>query len=185
LLDDMTFTPNGSPGQLVERQGRYSSAWLLRRDMTRQRMNVDVSVIVYANRSIDRASEERAYLGCQPDPSTATTIYIPYGAQQKPAIRKGGWILDATVPTDLIPQTGQVDASTLKLPQGFFYRVVNVNDSVPGQLTLELQTPLRPLYAKNASVRAGSDVRTIVVMDLVAEVFEKGPIDLDMPMRMY
>ena len=31
------------------------------------------------------------------------------------------------------------------IPQGFFYRVVNVNDDVPGQLQIEVQTPVRAI----------------------------------------
>ena len=49
----------------------------------------------------------------------ATLWWDPTTGQEKPALRRGGWILDATMPLTA--------TSTLK-PGGYFYRVVNVDE---------------------------------------------------------
>jgi len=77
-----------------------------------------------------------------------------YAAGSKPALRLGRWVLDAT----LFDDNGNVS------PLGYFYRVVNVDDSVASQVTMELQTPLT----------AGPAQRIIIVLDNVVEVFPKG-----------
>jgi hypothetical protein len=156
LLDDMSFTPDGKAqatgaNQVIERQGKYTWAFLVRRQNNLVARQVDLTVVVYSGRSIDVASPETPYPATF-DPTNPTSISLPYGGVvPKPALRRGWWVFDATT----FP------------PQGFFYRVVNVNDETPGVVRLELQTPLK----------AGSAQRTMVVMDNVAEVFEKGTID--------
>jgi hypothetical protein len=74
----------------------------------------------------------------------------------KPALRRGGWVLDATMGND---------DSGKPTPQGIFYRVVNVDDSTPGQVVLELQTQLLG--------GPSTTPRTIVVMEKVIDVFTK------------
>ena len=80
-------------------------------------------------------------------------VRVHWGAgQEKPAVRTGGWVFDATmVPT----------------PHGFFYRVVNIiegTDGIGPYVDLELQT----------NPKAGGP-GVLMVLDGVAEVFEKGP----------
>lgn len=157
LMDDMTFSPNGTPnvptGQ-VERQGRYSWAFLFRRANNADRTAVDITTILYSGRSLDVASQETMYAGSGAYASKSLTLAY---SSTKPAIRRGGWVLDATLGND---DTGK------PAPQGIFYRVVNVDDSTAGQLALELQTQL-------LGGPSGQNQRSIVVMDKVIEVFTK------------
>lgn len=159
LLDDMTFEVNGQPKTVgnsgtgaIERAGKYSWAYMFRRSANSFRDKVDYSVVVYGGgHTIDVASPENAFLGTgQINSRTLTVTYGPV----KPNIRRGGWILDASLCDD----TGGL------APQGYFYRVVNVDDSVPGQLLLDLQTSL-------IDGPQGNNRRVIVVMDNVIEVF--------------
>jgi len=170
LMDDMTFGPAGTPvsgaSAPVERQGRYSWAFMFRRSNNADRTAVDITTIMYSGRSIDVASQETAYAGTIAFPTATAgvtpmtkTVVLTY-SNPKPAIRRGGWILDATM----------ADASGHPEPQGIFYRVVNVDDSTPGSLVLELQTPI--VGKSNPSVPQTTQ-RTIVVMDKVIEVFTK------------
>jgi hypothetical protein len=83
------------------------------------------------------------------------------GGVQKPALRAGGWILDST------PLPGH----------GYFYRVVSVSDSVSSKgqpaVKLELQENIRTRDGTGAPV-----LKQAIVMDNLAEVFEKGPVPL-------
>jgi hypothetical protein len=83
-------------------------------------------------------------------------IQINYAGLNRPVIRAGGWILDAT----LFDATGASD------PHGSFYRVLSVADDpvAPSTLDIELQTP----------ILQNSSVGVIIIMEGVAEVFEKG-----------
>jgi hypothetical protein len=99
----------------------------------------------------------------------STQVIVPYGAQgqqpQRPPIKPGTWILDATMP-QILPG-GLLD--TTIVPQGYFYRVVDVIDN-PGSLTLELQSPAR----QSTTPAQGM----LLYLDTVAEVFEKGTVSL-------
>jgi type II secretory pathway pseudopilin PulG len=173
LLDDVSFNYNGTPdldnnpstlndsSKLpVERQGRYSWAFLVRRPRNDDgnRAQANVSVVVYSGRSVDVPTNEAAYLAnvvqTSPGVLDPTQITLTYAAGSKPAVRSGGWVLDATL----------FDANGNVAPLGDFYRVVNVDDGAAGQVTMELQTPLT----------TGPAQRVIVVLDNVVEVFPKG-----------
>lgn len=78
--------------------------------------------------------------------------------QQRPPVRKGSWVLDATVQ----------EAPGRPSPHGFFYRVVNVTDlpTVGTQAGVLLTLQTRP--------KKGTTNGVLVVMEYVAEVFERG-----------
>jgi Tfp pilus assembly protein PilV len=197
LMDDMTFnfgaspslsanpvsTPklqNGSPStDPVERQGRYSWAFMFRRGNNADRQAAEISTILYSGRSLDVASPETAYTGTIAFPTVASgvtpttkTLTLFYTAP-KPAIRRGGWILDATLVNV---------ANNVPDPQGIFYRVVNVDDSTPGSLTLELQTPI---VGKSSPSVTQTTQRTIVVMEKVVDVFVKKDVSSVAPPMPY
>ncbi len=178
LMDDMTFNYNGTPDldgdprtaeaataastRKLDRQGRYSWAYLLRRRNNADRTNVDVSVVVYSGRSIDVPSAETAYQAAGvTGTKSLTLIYGTAASPNKPALRRGQWVLDASL----------WDLAGNLAPQGIFYRVVNVDDSVANQLALELQTPLLggPFDPNNPN----TPMRSIIVMDNVVEVFTR------------
>jgi prepilin-type N-terminal cleavage/methylation domain-containing protein len=172
LFDDMTFTDdgrvansNGTPADSsgrIERQGRYSWAYLFRRVRNvDQRYQADISLIVYSGRSIDVPTDENSFqaLGT----TDSRSVQLVYAPGNKPAIKRGYWLLDATI----------FDSAGSVFPQGFFYRAVNVEDGPPvgsnQSLIVELQTPLR--FGPNAP-----NPRIFVVMSNVVEVFQIGEV---------
>jgi type II secretory pathway pseudopilin PulG len=187
LIDDMTFTSDGLPadsagnaaGQnpsnptAIERQGRYSWAYMFQRVRNRPvqplpnqasasdtlRTQVDVSIVVYSGRSLDVPTDELAFLGYPPTGgqlSGSRQVLLQYSGA-KPALRRGSWVLDASV----FDSAGNIN------PQGKFYRVVNVEDGA-GSLNIELQTPL--------ATGPNTTPRVFIVMANVVEVFQIGEI---------
>ncbi len=179
LLDDITFYPQGVAGGqnlrvagaeivpaagqslVVLREGRYSWAYLVRRPRSSVPSVVELTIVVYSQRPLNVTSSlvpsgETTY-AAQVIPNTTNAITLtPIPGQEKPVVRKGDWILDASIS----PNQAQI---LLHGPvHGYFYRVVDVTD-VAGGVALELQTNLK------------ADVNRVVVMEGVVEVFEKGP----------
>jgi hypothetical protein len=172
LLDDLTFATDGQPampGGVAQREGRYSWAYMVRRPKFSAPSVAEVSVVVYSGRSPVVSGETPYVVDFVHGQNTVTVT--PGPGQQKPALRNGMWILDATV-IRKDPQTGAISPD----PYGFFYRVVNVTDDPSSNtIALELQTPIKsnvtvtptpPSYLKHTGV--------LVVLDNVVEVFEKG-----------
>jgi Tfp pilus assembly protein PilV len=163
LLDDITFTDVGMPdlnnGGNVTRDNRYSWFYVLRRPLYSNASVVDVTVVVCSGRPLNSIVGEHAWSGVSFDP-TSNSVTLSYTGD-KPPIRPGSWIMDATLST----------AANNPEPYGFFYRVVGVADTGAGTMTLELQTNPRP-YTTTASPTAHTG--TLVFMENVVEVFEKG-----------
>ncbi len=159
LLDDITFGDNALPslnGLQVQRDLRYSWAYMLRRPRYQVTSVVDLTVVVYSGRPLQLGVGETAYTGVTFDPTLNYVTVTPAPGQDRPAVRNGSWILDAT----MVDATG-----TIPDPHGFFYRVVNVTENPGPTFTLELQT----------NPKKATTVGQVVVLDNVVEVFEKGP----------
>jgi Tfp pilus assembly protein PilV len=164
LLDDVRFNDQGlpagaagPPSSLIEREGRYSWAALLRRPAQGSSVT-EVSVVVYSGRSpglnpdLNPAGETVGSVS--PAAEGSTTLTLPFHGAA-PAIRAGGWVVDAT------PEPGH----------GYFYRVVNVTTG-PDWLELELQTPIRgPRVLPRPYA-----VTQVVLLEDVVEVFDKGTL---------
>jgi hypothetical protein len=180
LQDDLTFASNGTPAvPAVQREGRYSWCYLLQMPAWGEPNTVNMTVVVYSGRSSLVRAENTYYVDWQ---AGSTTVVIPYNPsasppQEKPAVRPGRWVLDATV---VNPQTPA--GPIIPDPHGFFYRVVNVSDATytsPATgatypaVQAELQTPIR----KSTTVAAGSRGQegVLVVLDNVVEVFDREP----------
>ena len=166
LLDDMNFAsdgPNqGLPSSPVEREGRYTWAYLLRRPRFSEQKVVDLTVVVYSGRPGQLPLGEHISKNVLFDPaSNFVTLNATNYGTDKPAIRKGSWIMDATL---LLP-SGRPEI------RGYFYRVVGVTENTPGTLQLELQTNPRGTATGSSSSNAFG---VLVFFDNVAEVFEKG-----------
>jgi hypothetical protein len=157
LLDDLTFgspfdgTPHPSGSSLIQRDERYSWAYLVRKpSIAAPPEIVDLSVVVYNGRQLQSGTgiaDEANYQAILTAPNLISLTW----SGQKPSIRKGGWVLDATVASDP--------------PRGYFYRVTNVTDTSPNSMNLETQTNL---------IATGSAV--IVIMQNVVEVFDRAAI---------
>jgi hypothetical protein len=196
-------TPDLTTGA-IQRDGRYSWGLMLRRPRSIVPGVVEATVVVYSQRPLGLTidplrpvavpSGEIAYAAPPtgaPGSSgysnrkgdTIITISIAAG-QERPPLRKGSWILDSSIEGVGGPQ------ATNGWSHGFFYRVVGITDAPGGLMDLEVQTPLREsIYAMPGNGAdpvegrwwglPGQPIRQrnggIVVLENVAEVFEKGP----------
>jgi prepilin-type N-terminal cleavage/methylation domain-containing protein len=125
LLDDMEFDENGLPksiGNAVQRTNRYTCALLLRRPRMPDTSMVEMAVVVYSSRPLQFSVNEPAYGPVTFDPNSyEVRVSWDPATQERPPVRKGGWIMDATV----------IDTNSQPAPRGYFYRVVNVTDVAP------------------------------------------------------
>ncbi len=205
LLDDMTYDPDGV-AKPNERQMQFSCAWLLRRDNNNKRTETNVTVVVYHKRSIESPSDEVAFhvaanndtpgratqpvvpsnIGTTTSPEFVfpNTITLVYTTPNRPPLRRGSWILDATM------DQGQIQGVPAQV-QGFYYRVADFTETEnpPGtfQNVLQLETRLRPRQVEIAKLLNNAlpqpQPRLIIVQDRVLEVFDKGPLEMNSPNR--
>jgi type II secretory pathway pseudopilin PulG len=175
LRDDYGFNADGVPdpsfgvGNLPN-EARYKAAWFVRRPNNSVRYELDLSVIIYAARTLDVPTAEQV-LQCNFDQGSTTATILLNGAPA-PAFRRGQWVLDSTM-VRYAPGGGGAVAD----PHGYFYRVVDVDDSqvAAGILLVELQTPARA--STNTTVVAGQRQDTggrVTILSTAAEVFAKG-----------
>jgi prepilin-type N-terminal cleavage/methylation domain-containing protein len=164
--DDLTFgeIPPGQvnagqagvPPNFVERRRQYSCAWLVRQTSVLDPSQLNLTVVVYSGRPLQPSADptpqgESLYAGN----FGQNTVTLTWGAgQDRPAVRRGSWILDATI-------TASAGSGA---QGGYFYRVVDITD-LGTSLLLELQT---------AAVATGQ--RQVVVLDGVSEVFQELPV---------
>ena len=176
-------TTPGTPYKLTAatnmfRDPRYSWAYLLRRPQTSEPSVVDCSIVVFEARDL-LSLPEYVYSTSYYDP-LRNTITIDYTNNVPPPIRPGSWLLDATV----------IQSATAGTQHAHFYKVVSTEEFViPGSpartlVRYEVASPLRgvsimpliadPLNPTGQAVFQG----TTIVLDGVAEVYEKGPARL-------
>jgi prepilin-type N-terminal cleavage/methylation domain-containing protein len=177
------IAPTGPP--TIQRDPTYSWAYLLRRPQTGDRSVVDCAIVVYDKRATitmgETVYQNLAYF--DPD-KNAILIDISSPTTLPPNIRAGDWLYDATLYKNS-PTTGSAHS--------YFYRVVAAEDVVAGGKRFakyEVQTPIRgfisgpskgtiPAMQDPTTTVPGSVYQgTVIVMDRVAEVFEKGPVRL-------
>ena len=176
VLDDINFDPlnPANPGQPCialrgnfTRDPRYTFAYMVRRPYSGNPTCFDVTIVVYAGRAINTtmgSTEEQAFNQVS-FTQGSTMVKVPFSGTQ-PAIKPGGWILDAS----MYDSNNGDNVS----PQGYFYRVVDVINNGDSTLTLEFQTPAR--QSSNSANVAHQGM--LIVLDNVAEVFEKRSISL-------
>lgn len=170
FLDEITFdtsgVPVGSTGSppSVDRPTTYTWSYLLRRPRSSDPSLVELSVIVYANRSPDAVEGETTpavvpsvvpTTGVPSNVAGSNTISLNYAQSPsypsgtKPNIRKGTWIMDVSY------VTGPGGQGTIN---GYCYKVATVADT--GATTLDVV--VEPALAAN--------VANIVVMENVIAV---------------
>jgi hypothetical protein len=178
LLDDIEFENDGPLSGLarigasgtVNRSARYSYAYMLRRPRWWDAAVVDVSVVVYERRPIQASSVEYVYgspatAGAPGATVTGTNeVTITYSGE-RPPLRKGSWLLDATV-----DPMGSFVGNQPNI-QGLFYRVTDVSDLSATSVAVQLEQPLRgPLVTPLPNA---SNQRTFVIMEGVIEVLDR------------
>lgn len=184
LLDDMTFDDNGmsAANGPPEHAGKYSYAYLIRRDTNVERTTIHLTVVVYLQRSMDTLSDESAYYAT-PDQNVASgqvsnkvTLHYDPSAQSRPALRRGSWIMDATM-YDEDPATG----NPIAVPQGYFYRISEAGEPYSSGSEMLVDVYLDSNLRATVDNRVKS--RTIVVPEGVLEVYDKGLIEMSSPSR--
>jgi hypothetical protein len=196
--------PNLYIGQnTLAREGRYTWAYMARRQTAMVPSPpvtpgappvppINLTVVVYSARSpgVDFAGNplgETLYnvtYGPAPDNSPNIVRIDWTGLPNRPTLRRGAWVLDAR----MLPNTAAAPGVGLpsgigvttftNVPQGYFYRVVNVNDVGPTVIDVEIQRALggqlRGPYGPTGT--GGYYTGPLVVMENVSEVFEKDTI---------
>lgn len=189
---DPTVTPVALPGTpevtglSLVRNTRFSWGYTMRRPMTSAKSVVECSIVVFDSRSLSLGANlglgEYAYPSeCYFNPNNNTVI-IPFTPPNGPPIRPGNWIMDATQ-----YQTTNTAGATVGSQHNYWYRVLATQDVVIGAQTyavLEIQGTIRgfnnyptaqvadPTLATSTAYPAC----TVVILEGVAEVFEKGPV---------
>jgi len=199
LQDDIYFADNGAPdpgfpGVPIPREGRYTLAYMVRRATANSAdLPLDLTVVVYSGRqpgpdltvvpSIPIG--ESPYISRFVSDRVIQLTWLP-GAQAKPKVRRGTWLLDARMSFPAVPFVSSDPnmqpfnpTGPLPAPQGYFYRVTNVNDVLgDGVLEVEVQSPnggpIPAGYWGNIPFTVQPIQGTVIVMDNVSEVFARG-----------
>jgi len=175
LQDDLVFDKAGNAqavGAGIERDVRYSCAYLLQRPRTADPSVVDCSVIVYSGRPLGLSGNldlaEYAYYNFnalvsevkfEPSTNVVTVNYAAFG-KTAPPLRAGDWILDVSI------VNGE--------PHGYFYRVAGINDNGTA-MEIETQQPLRGFTGIfGPTVASPLNSARLLFLEGVAEVFERG-----------
>jgi hypothetical protein len=169
LLDDISFTSNGLPDVSsgnVQRDGRYTWCYMLQLPSTNTAaQDANLTVVVYDRRTVlldsianlatpQPPQGERSFMANFDGTTNVVKLTWDPTLQDPPAVRRGSWILDAS----LVPNI-----------HGFFYRVVGTSDPVAvsgseSTMKVELQN----------NAQASVDKGVAVVMENVVEVFQRG-----------
>ena len=193
LWDDMVFEANtgnaslpGTPQSvagIVLRDPRFSWGYTMRRPMTSDRSIVDCSIVVFDKRSLSITGagslSEHVYpnLTYFNHLNNTITIDITAAATVPPPVRAGDWIMDVT-PYNPTPTSGAAHA--------YWYRIVAAEEIVNNGrrfARFEVQQPIRGVnqFPGTFQTWAGTPAMalgfqgTSVILEGVAEVFDKGP----------
>jgi hypothetical protein len=195
LLDDINFDTNGTPAgttgnanSFVNRDGKYSWAWLLRKPQAGIPNLFEMTIVVFEQRSLSagnllKATNEVAYKTYMATNAAGTiianTVELSWApGVPTPQVREGSWILDVTPVYNGNGKGKTITANS----HAKFYRVVSVGEeSVNGGLNyvnLELATSVLNAgdipQANPANPPASPGY--FVVFPNIAEVFECGQV---------
>ncbi len=187
--DDIVFDANGIPLQNVpgvfERNSAYSWAFLVRCPQQGKPNVVELTVIVFNDRPLALNSQlqtgESQYNAVFD--TANSTVTLTWGGATDPAavpppVSVGGWILDTT--PVLVPDPNNPGGTKFGPPHARFYRVVAMTQTSSNSVDIEVQSPIKgfplPTPPNPAPVGPGLFSGTVVIIEGIAEVFEKGPI---------
>jgi hypothetical protein len=150
----------------VQRDGRYSTAVMIRRPQVSLDSQAEMTVIVYSGRSVTSPSAETVITGNFFQMNRNSTEVLVNWSQlpAKPKLRKGNWILDGTMYN-----------SPFQSPEvhGYFYRIIGVTDLGGTLMSLEIQQPSLVDAGLASNNGAGNPTGLLIIMENVAEVFER------------
>lgn len=173
LLDDVSFTSNGLPdvgSGNIERDGRYTWCYMLQMPSAADlnyAKDANLTVVVYDRRTLlldtlpgipvtsQPPQGERSFMAKFDGTSNLVTLTWDPTLQDPPAVRRGTWILDASLVPDI---------------HGYFYRVVGT--AAPTAVSGNVNTMQVELQS---NAQATVDQGVAVVMENVVEVFQRGP----------
>jgi hypothetical protein len=171
-----TIANNAINPPTMMRDTPFSWAYVLQRPRTGDSSVVNCTIVVFENRPLLLAGlankaqlPEFVFTGVAFD-TTTNTITITSPVQ--PQVRPGDWLYDATI---ILPKG---NAQPFPEIVSAFYRVVAVDEVVAGTYRFEVQQPIKvmvndPGYALTPRQRTLTG--TIIVMEGVSEVFDRGP----------
>lgn len=166
LLDDLTFGDNGlPPGGTVQRAGMYNAAWLIQRPKNNVRTEINLQVVVYFKRPPDSNAAETIIGSGTFQSSLGDKSFLLNLSGGVPVPKAGTWILAASRSNGT-----NIDAFA------DFYRIVSITLVSGNQYRVEVAQSVRKRhmqYDANTAYTA-----TIVQMEYVAEVFDKGTVSL-------
>lgn len=154
--------PNGS-GSLgvntISRPGTYSWSYVIRRTRYNWPELAELSVIVYASRSVDVQSGELSFavkpvnINYPPNSPIGTSVIKMDHGGSKPNIRRGAWLLDVTlVVHNKNPFVNSTQNVNKQVINGDFYRVETVTEVDSTHYQLELDRPVKyPFLVQGAT----------------------------------
>lgn len=193
-------------GAAVMRNSRFSWVYTLRRPMTSDKSVVDCSIVVFNSRSLSLNANlnlgENVYTPAggvsgayfNPNSSTIAVYYNAATGPIAPLVRPGNWIMDAT--QYLTKNSAGVVSGA---QHAYWYRILSATDVTDGSsntyTVFEIQGQIRGFNnfstwvtgaAGNPSATMVVDptngspayLGTVIILDGVADVFEKGPAHL-------
>ncbi len=141
------------------RELRYNALAVIQRPTNRDRFGATLKIVVFLNRRhLFYPVGSEASFGATWTPGT-TQIQLPTTAD----IKKGSWIMDATI-AQVVPAT----TPKTYIRHANFYRVVSATENTAGTYDVELHTPVKRVDGGTAAYGG-----TVVVVAGVAEVFER------------
>lgn len=171
--DGLTYTEGGtvdSSNISTMRELRYNWLWVLQRPVNRDKYTVRQQVVVF---------DKRVHLYAPPgSEATYPAAFIPGSTviggipNTAEGMRKGAWIMDATIGTDV---AGRV------VRNAEFYRITSVTEDTttnPATYQLEVHKPIARADGQNSLSNPASFgyIGSLVLMPTVVEVFERPPL---------
>jgi hypothetical protein len=180
--DDVDFDGTGVPLQVApnvfERNSAYSWAYLLRRPMQGKPNVVELTVVVFNDRplalnNLSQAGETQFAATFNPASNVVSVTWNPN--LPPPAVSVGGWIMDTTPTLDPNGNPNKFGPAHAR-----FYRVVSLTQTGANSVDMEVQSPIKGFPLPPPSP-ANTFTGSIVVIEGIAEVFEKGPVQWQNP----
>lgn len=172
-----TIASNVTNPYTMMRDTPFSWTYVLQRPRAGDSSIVNCTIVIFENRPLlltglaNKAQlQEFVYTGVAFN-TTANTITITTPAQ--PPVRPGDWLYDATI---ILPNPVQ----NILFPEivSAFYRVVAVDEIAVNTYRYELQQPIK-LMVNDPGFKLTPRQRTlpgtVIVMEGISEVFERGP----------
>ena len=152
------YDVNGKPTtSAAMRELRYNALAVIQRPVNRDRYRATLKIVVFGGRRhLFYPPGVESTFGVNFTPGS-TKLQLPTSAD----IKKGSWIMDATVGVDTTP-------GAYNLRHANFYRVVSATENTAGVYDIELNTPVTRVDGGT-----GAYAGTVVVPAGVLDVFER------------